>query len=120
LKASHHIVVSSAEIIGAFSTDFDTVNLHHPTTLSSRRRSIQLASVLGRRDFQICSSTRISNMEKSMNWKNAAVEKALNSVSTMMPAVRGLHSSTYQLEVSTFWAIRRVISVFVSDKNSSG
>jgi len=27
----HHIVVSSAETIGAFNTGFDTVNLHRPT-----------------------------------------------------------------------------------------
>ena len=31
LKAVHHILVSSADTIGAFNTDFDTVNLHRPT-----------------------------------------------------------------------------------------
>jgi hypothetical protein len=32
LLAVHHILVSSAETIGAFNTGFDTANLHRPTT----------------------------------------------------------------------------------------
>jgi hypothetical protein len=31
LKAVYHILVSSAETIGAFNSGFDTVNLHRPT-----------------------------------------------------------------------------------------
>jgi len=32
-KAVYHILVSRAETVGAFNTDFDTVNLHRPTKL---------------------------------------------------------------------------------------
>jgi hypothetical protein len=31
LKAVHHILVSSAETKRAIDSDFDTINLHHPT-----------------------------------------------------------------------------------------
>jgi len=40
LKAVHHIVASSAEIIGAFNTGFDTVNLRRLTDVGSSQNSI--------------------------------------------------------------------------------
>jgi hypothetical protein len=34
LKAVDHIIVSSAETMGAFNTAFDAINLHRPTIVS--------------------------------------------------------------------------------------
>jgi len=38
MKAVYHIIVSSAEAVGGFNTDFHSVNLHHPTAERLRRR----------------------------------------------------------------------------------
>jgi hypothetical protein len=73
-KILKHIVLSSAETIGAFNTGFDTVTLHRLTT--GIRRSSRFAA-----------------------WKTAS------------PSGRGLHTSTFQLNVSTFCGIRWVPSV---------
>jgi len=45
LKAVYHILVSNAVIVGAFSTGFDTVNLHGPTMTSSLSSPLELVRV---------------------------------------------------------------------------
>jgi hypothetical protein len=36
LKAVQHIVISSAETLGVFNTDFDRVNLHRSTKIATK------------------------------------------------------------------------------------
>jgi hypothetical protein len=52
LKAVYHLLVSSAETIGTFNTDFDTVNLHRPTVgLSAAATNTALAAHQGLTHF---------------------------------------------------------------------
>jgi hypothetical protein len=58
LKAVHHTLLSSAEIGRAFNADFDTVNLHHPTS--------------GKDAIAICKATRSSTCK----WSHAVAAPA--------------------------------------------
>jgi hypothetical protein len=50
LKAAYDVLASSAETIGAFSTDSYTVNLHRPTTVTALESDNQGACVQQTRD----------------------------------------------------------------------
>jgi len=50
MKAVQHIVVSSADTIGAFNTGFGRVNLHPPTTAPSKASRERTKSTLAREE----------------------------------------------------------------------
>ena len=112
------IVASSAKTIGAFNTQYDGVNLHRLTLAPAADTGGSMAS--GSLMLSESRSGVADTEPGAPRPPRPGVPAIVDGVAVAPPEVRGLHSSTYQLNISTSSGIRWVPSVAHNISTFSG